>query len=322
MPSPNAVFTELVTTTLREHPNEIADNVSRNNALHLYLKKRKNILKEVDGGTEIVEPLDYAENANYQRYNGLEPLSIAESDVLSAAKFDWVQAAVNVVAAGRDIRINKGKNRIINLMKARTKNAMRTAANNQSLDMYSSGALTNQMGGLAHLIQTNGLGTVGGINAANYAFWANQFKEAAGTGPSYTDLKADMMDLWMLCVRGTDKVDLIVSTHDLYKVYWDQLSDQQRYRQSDGSVPDTFQQLKFQSADVIFDNNDNFTTTGERMYFLNTEYIKLRYHPDANWTPLEEKSSVNQDGVVVPIIWQGNMTTSNRARQGILFDAT
>ncbi len=152
MPSPNSVFTEMVTTTLRNHPSEVTDNVSKNNALYSRLKSRGKI-KKLSGGYEIVRPLDYAENSTYQRYAGYDTLNVQASDVLSAAKFDWVQAAIHVTASGRELRMNNGKEQIIDLASARTRNAMRTAANNMSLDVYSDGSLTNQMGGLAHLIQ-------------------------------------------------------------------------------------------------------------------------------------------------------------------------
>ena len=320
MASPNATFTELVTTTLREHPTEIADNVSNENALWRRMNQKKNILKEVDGGHKIAVPLDYAENSSFMRYYGAQALNIQESNVLTAAEFDWVQSVVHVTATGRQLRINSGKNRLINLMKARTKNAMRTAANNMSVDLYSSGSLTNQMGGLGHIIQTAGTGTVGGIDSSTYSFWQNQYKEATGTGPSYTDLKADMLSLYLSTKRGNDKTDLIVSTYDLYAVYWDQLSDNQRYASND--TPNTFTALKFMDADVVPDLNDNFTSTGEKMYFLNTDFLKVIYHPDANWTPDPEKTSVNQDAVVVPLYWMGQMTCSNRARQGVLIDAS
>ena len=36
--------------------------------------------------------------------------------------------------------------------------------------------------------------------------------------------------------------------------------------------------------------------------------------------PLENKTSVNQDAMVVPLIWAGNMTVSNAALQGSLND--
>lgn len=319
MASPNSTFTELVTTTLRNHPSMISDNVSNHNALYNKLQKGGKVKKSVSGGYEIVKPLDYAENSTYQRYSGYDTLDIGQSDVLSAAKYDWVQAAVSIVASGRELRMNAGKEKIIDLMKARTKNAVRTAANQMSVDLYSSGSLTNQMGGLGHLIQSDGGGTVGGIDSTTYTFWKNKFKELDGTG-TYADIRADMKDLWLQLVRGTDKPDMIVSTHDLYSAYWEALSDLQRYKNND--EPDTFQSVMFMSAPVMFDNNDNFTTTGEKMYFLNTDYLELCVHPDADWTPTEEKVSVNQDAAVVTLLWQGQLVCSNRSLQGVVIDAS
>lgn len=316
MASPNATFTEIVTTTLREHPNVIADNVSDHNALYRRLKTKGKI-KKLDGGYEIVRPLDHTENSNFQRYSGYDVLNISASDVLSSAKYAWVQSSVNVTASGLELRQNSGKNQIVDLASSRVKNAMRTAANNMSVDLYSSGSLTNQMGGLAHVIQTAGTGTVGGIDSSTYTFWKNKFQET-GT-PSKTTIKGDMNALWLQTVRGTDKPDLIVSTHDFYAYYEESLQDLQRYASADEAVAG-FQSLKYKTADVIFDNNDNFATTGEKMYFLNTEYLELCVHRDANWSQLDEKSSVNQDAVVIPIIWQGQLVCSNRSLQGVLFD--
>jgi hypothetical protein len=66
MPSPGASFTELVSTTLREHPSTVADNVSNNNALYRRLKARGKV-KLVDGGYELVRALEYAQNNTFQR---------------------------------------------------------------------------------------------------------------------------------------------------------------------------------------------------------------------------------------------------------------
>lgn len=320
MATPSSTFTEMVTTTLRNHPTEISDNVSQNNALYSRLKKRGKI-KSLSGGYEIVRPLDYANNSTYQRYSGFDALNINASDVLTAAKYDWVQAAINVVASGRELRMNSGKEQLIDLAAARTKNAMRTAANYMSIDLYSSGALTNQMGGLAHIIQTNGQGTVGGIDSGTYTFWRNQFREISGTGTWTKDtIKGDMNAIWLTLVRGSDKPDLVVSTHDFFAAYWESLQDLQRYATADSATAG-FQSLKFVSADVIFDSNSNFATNGERMYFLNTDYLELVEHRDAKWTTMDEKMSVNQDGVVIPVLWMGQLTCSNRSLQGILIDA-
>lgn len=170
MASPNSTFTEIVSTTLREHKKSLADNVSNNNALWRRISEKGRI-QVLDGGYEIVEPLDYAENSTYQRYSGYDVLNVSASDVISVMKFDWKQSAVHVTASGLELRQNAGKNQIINLAKARITNAMRTFANNLSSDMYSDGTTSNQMGGLQAVISDAGTGTVGGINSGTYTFW-------------------------------------------------------------------------------------------------------------------------------------------------------
>lgn len=326
MASPNATFTEMVTTTLRHTGNEVSDNVSEHNAL-LNTLKRKNKIKSVGGGYEIQMPLEYAENGTYQRYMGYEQLNTEASDVLTSAKFDWQQVAIHVTASGREIRLNSAEEQMINLVKARVKNAKNTAANNMSVDIYSDGTESNQINGLANLIQTDGNGTVGGIVAGTYTFWQNQFKEMTGTNiaasPSVTNaasLKADMNALWLSTVRGKDRPDLVVASHDIYALY--ELGEQDRQRYADSDLAKAgFETLKYKSADVIFDDNTNFATTAEKAYFLNTDYLYMVQHKQAQWTQDDQKKPVNQDAVVIPMYWMGNLVVTNRARQGVLFDA-
>jgi hypothetical protein len=54
------------------------------------------------------------------------------------------------------------------------------------------------------------------------------------------------------------------------------------------------------------------------MYMLNSDYLFLRPAQGREFSPLGEKASVNQDAMVLPVVWAGNMTCSNRARQGII----
>jgi len=326
MATPSSVFTEMVTTTDRTWGSKVTDNVSAHNALLNRIKKKGGI-KTVSGGYEIAEQIDYAENSTYQRYQGYESLNTAASDVLTSVKYPYQQVALHVTASGRELRMNSGKEAMINLVKARKENAMRTAANNFSVDIYSDGSETNQINGLSALITTDGTGTVGGIVAGTYTFWKNQFKEMTGTNtaasPSAANaasMKADMNSLWLACNRGADKPDLIVMTHDFYSLY--ELGEQQLQRYADSDLAKAgFTTLKYKSADVIFDDNTNFATTGERAYFLNTDYLKLYQHREAQWTMDSEKTPVNQDAVVIPMYWMGNLVLTNRSLQGLLFDA-
>lgn len=325
MASPNSTFTELVTTTLRQHRKEITDNVSNNNALLARLLS-KNRIETIDGGYEIVEPLDYAENSTYQRYSGYDQLNVQASDVLSAAKFDWKQIAVHVTASGLELRSNAGKNQLIKLAKARMTNAIRTYKNNLSSDVYSDGTATNQINGLQALVSDLGTGTVGGINSSTYTFWKSVLQSAAapiqGGGaitPSSTTIQSLMLPLWLEVSRGGDKPDIITSSTNYFTFFEQSLTDLKRYT-TDGQGQGGFTSLKYKSADVVFDGGTQFGSghPDSHMYFLNTDFIRMVAHKDANMTEVDEKRAVNQDAVVIPIISQLNLTTSNRGLQGVL----
>jgi hypothetical protein len=324
MPSPNAVFTELVSTTFRNHSKEVKDNVSKNNALLRRLYGRGKLRLE-DGGLSIVAVLDYASNSTYQRYSGYDPLNVNASDVISAAEFPWKQIAVNVVANGLELRNNSGEFRIINLAKSRMTNAIRTFKNGFSGDLYSDGTATNQINGLQALIADAGTGTVGGIDSSAFTFWKNQVQSAAAPiqggaaiTPGSTTMESLMLPLWLLLTRGDDQPDLIVASNDYFTFFEQSQTSIKRYSSEEGPTKGTagFVSLKYKAADVIFDGGSGIP--GSHMYFVNTDYMEIVAHKDANMTEVPELRSTNQDAVVMPIIWQGNLVVSNRSLQGVL----
>jgi len=319
MASPNSTFTELVTTTFRKHRKEIKDNLSNRNALLKWVRDRGNMTTQGDGGLSIVEPLDYAANSTYQRYSDWDTLNISASDVISAAEFQWRQIALNVVASGRELRINNGDSRIINLAKSRVKNAIRTFNNNFSSDMYSAGTLTNQINGLQALVADVGTGTVGGIDSSSFAFWQNTVIDASNLSvtPSATTIEGDLMlPAWLATDRGPDDcVDLIVADN-LYYSYFEksQVSFKQYNDTQDGGAG--FNSLRYKKARVVYDGNSGIPAA--HMYFLNTNYLKLVSHPDADLTVMDEMRPINQDGAVTQILWMGNLTISNRKLQAVV----
>lgn len=327
MPSPNATFTELVTTTLRHTEMNITDNVSKNNALLNRLRKRGKIQTR-SGGYSIQFPLEYAENSTYTRFNGYDTLNVNASDVLTSAEYAWCQIALHITASSRELMMNNSKEAMLNLVKARVNNAMNTAANQFTTDLYGSGSNANQIVGLGGMISTDGTGTIGGINASTYTWWKNKFQEMSGTNQYTgttdlpTNIVAAMNKLWYAQVRGSDKPDLVVLTQDFYAGYESSLQQYARYT-SQESADIGFQALKFKGIDVIFDDNaTNFTTTGEIGYFLNTDYIYLVEHTMARWKADDDKVPVNQAAVVKPIFWMGALVCSNRSLQGRLLDAS
>ncbi len=317
-------WTELATTTWRNvYEKGAKDNVSNHNALFRYIQKRDNMRKVLDGGLTIVQQLDYQANSTYQRYSGYDVLNINAVDVLTAAEFPWRQVAVNLAASGFEIRSNQGKSAIISLAKAKLKNAQRSMANGLSYDIYSDGSATNQLNGIQALISDTGLGTVGGINAGTFPFWRNKVNAASNPlsgggavtlGPS--TIEAMMSDLWIECTRGNDSPDIIVASNDLYRFYEQSQTSIKRYTADQQTANGSFLSLKFKNADVFFDSSGGIPN--QRMYFINSEFLHFVSHAAADMSIMDEKTSVNQDAVVIPILWQGNMTISARFLQGVL----
>ncbi len=308
MPSPNAVFTEIVSTTFRNHAKEIADNFTKHNALYRKLAKGGRVRKE-SGGYKIVAPLEYAANSTYQRYSGFEVLNVGASDVFTAAEYDWRQIAINVVSSGYELRVNQGAQRIANLAKSKIRNATNTFANNFSADMYSDGAATNQIDGLQKLVADTPTNTVGGISSNTWTFWKNIVQSAAsplqGGGaitPSGTAgvMESLMLPLFIKLTRGADKPNLIVSSDEYFTFYESGLVSQKRYvdeEMADGG----FMALSYKGVPVMFDGSSGIAAA--HMYFLNTNYLELVVHSDANMTVMDEAKPYNQDAVVGWAIW-------------------
>lgn len=319
MGTPN--LSELVATTLKNRRGEFADNVLKHNALLARLKKKDKV-QLADGGHTLVEELDYAENTTFKYYSGYEVLDISPSEVLSAAEFDWKQAAVVVSISGLEARQNAGRQAVIRLLERRIKNAEKTLQNNLSIGVYSDGTAAGgkQIGGLQQLVADDPTtGTVGGINRASFSFWRNKtydFSDNAVT-PSASTIQGAMNNLWLRLVRGSDHPDLIVADSNYFNFFWQSLQAIQRI----GSEKDAaagFQSIKYYgpggSADVVYDD----VCPTNRMYMLNTDYLFWRPHKEANMTPLERRESINQDALVIPIIFMGNMTLSNASLQGVI----
>lgn len=311
---------ETVVFTLRHRSKVLADNVTDNNALLKRIKARGNV-RPVSGGRTIVEELEYAENGTFKRYTGYETLDISPSTVFDAAEFNWKQAAVAVSISGLDELINSGPDAVFDLLEKRIKNAERTMTNNIGADIYSNGTATDskQIGGLQLLVaDTATSGTVGGIDRATYTFWRNL--TSTGTTGSATTIQPLMNALYVRLVRNNDAPDLIVADNIYWRAYLESLQAIQRITNSDMASAG-FSSLKYMNADVLLDGGSGGNCPAQHMYFLNTNYLHFRPHKDRNMVPLGgDRFSTNQDATVKLIGFAGNMTASNCALQGVLYN--
>lgn len=317
MASPN--LSEIITTTLRNRAGDLADNVSKGNPL-LFQLKEQGAWKPATGRT-IVQMLEYSEG-RYQWYSGYDILDITPADVITGAEFNWAQGAGIVSASGLEIEVqNTGKEQIVDLFASRIKNAQHTVKNQITVGCYADGTGFGGkiIGGLQLLVADNPTtGTVGGINRANYPFWRNQFYRATtdgGAAMSATNIQVYMDEIYLRCVRGNDKPNMIVADKTSYKFYWASLQSIQRVLdEKAGNLG--FRALDFAGTPVYYE--DSVGIPQAHMYFLNTDYLFLRYAPSRNFTPLPKEMAYNQDAFIQLILWAGQLTTSNASLQGVL----
>jgi hypothetical protein len=316
---PNPTVSQLVATTLANYHQEMADNVANSNAVTALLRKGDRI-RTVDGGKQISAPLSYAEET-FVWYQGTDLLSRATKETISEADFAPANAVASVTLSGPDLAMNRGKERILNLLESKLTNAETTMANNITKAVYSDGTLAKSFAGLKAFVTADGTGIVGGIDAGTWGFWKNQFLTVTrATGLQYKDLKAGMNALWMKLIRGTEKPDLILADGEVYSTYESGLQENQRYADATlGALG--FETLKYKTAAIVFDNQaTGLGAAGNQgAYFLNTKYMKLEMYSGRNFETLDlPDQTPDMDAVTRHIAFMGCLTLSNRAMQGRL----
>jgi hypothetical protein len=319
MAGPSSVWTEITSTTLANYRKTLADNVLKHNPLLARLQQKGNV-DEADGGYTILENLMYAENSTFQWYAGYQALNIAASDVITSAAYDWKQANCNVSISGREQMQNAGRAAKFNLVKSRITVAEKTMKNNISKSLYYSNTENGglSIGGLQFLVpDLPTSGTVGGIDASAQTWWQSQFYDFSTNAvtASSTTIQHAMNLMYLQTLRGRDEVDLIVSGKTYFTYYWESLQAQQRFTSSDTAKAGFPGGIKYMNADCFYDPGE---TTGTRMYMLNTDYFFFRPHKDRNFITDPEKTSVNQDAIVIPLYWGGNLTCANRSLQAVI----
>ena len=338
MASPNTNYTDIIATTIENRSKTVADNVTKNNALLMRLKKKGKI-KTFSGGHKIIQELSFAENGNAGWYSGYDTLPVAASDNISAAEFTIKQLAVPVVISGLEELQNAGKEKMIDLMEARLEVAEATMANYISAGLYSDAL--NGVGGARSI---NGLGeavtaaaTSARVATGSYGtisrgspnlWWRHYYAKDAGL--TFQTQQTAMNDCWSQLIRGMDRPDLIITESLAWNVYVTGLQALQRFASTDEAGLG-FPSLKFMNADVVLDGGiGGFAGDVEgdaysggsvplyTMYFLNTNYIFYRPHAQRNMVPLSpnKRYSINQDAEVQILAWAGNMTGSGLQFQG------
>lgn len=290
-------------------PN-LVDQIFNSNPLMMKLYQKG---QKLSGGTKIVQPLEYG-TAPGGSYSGYDQFSLVPADIITAAEFNWKDNYVTISISGDDERMNSGEAAVINLLTAKVNNARRTLQDNMGYQLFSFGtsADTQTYGrgakgitGLRSAIDdSSNVDTYGGVTRSDNTWWKSGYSSWSATAVSEYAIQGIVGDRTI----GNDSPDMLVTSQDIYDKIFSILTPLQRFQDN------TFAQAGFKSIivsgylPIVVDAHCASTD----MFFINSKYIDLVTHQDANFKSFPFASAVDQPDVKsMSIIWQGNLVSSN-----------
>jgi len=310
----NPDFNALLSTTLQNYQPTLVDNIFKDLVLLNHLNSKGRVQVE-EGGTSIVEPLMYAVNNTVGSYSGYDAIDLTPQDGITAAEYQWKQMAASIAISGIEESKNRGTEAIIKLLNAKIMQAEESLKSNLNTMLYSNGTGngSKDFNGLGNIVATVN-NTVGGIDSTTNTWW-NPYQDTSAS----TLTQADMGNVYNQISKGSDVPDLIITNTNLFEKYESTLSLQVRY-QDVAKANAGFQNLMFKQTPLVFDLALAVDATSAPMYFLNSKYLKLT-GMNGHWfntTDFQNGTVAGVDARYALVMAYGELTCSNRARQGYL----
>jgi len=311
----NASFDRLITATMEKYIPTLEDNVFTSKPLLFAINNFGNV-KTLDGGTQINVRLMYAATGNQGSYADGDTFLTDEDEGTTAAQYSWKQYYTTVRLAGIDLAKNQGPSAVGSIIEEELERAELSAAESFDEMFFSNGTGngSKDFNGLGNLVGQNTT-AVGGITptaAAGNSWWASTITAQGGT-LAFSDIRT----LYISLSEGNDFPTNIFTTATVYAVTDALFTSSQRF--VDPLMANQgFETIMFHSAPISFDTN----CPSGYMYLLNMKYITLN-KLGSNWFKVSDwMEPANQDIQIKKILSYGELTISNRKRQGLLTGVT
>ena len=310
----NDDFNQILSTTLKNYIPKLTDNIFSARPLFYALTNGQTI-RRISGGAKIVVPIIYGTNSTAGSYEESDTIATTAQTGISAAEYSWKQYAVSITINGIEEGKNNGEAEIIDLLEGKIMQAEETVIENMNTMFWADGTGNGgkDWNGLDLIVgkPNTALGGIDPTDSGN-SWWASTETNEGGALALAT-----MANVYNTVSVGNDQPTILIGTQAVYESYEALLQPQLRY--SDANTADAgFQNLLYKGAPITF---DGACTTGELM-FLNTKYLRLVAHSDVWFKPTPFVRPTNQDARYAQILSYGNLTCSNRARQGYMHGIT
>jgi hypothetical protein len=232
---------------------------------------------------------------------------------MSAAVYDWKQYYEPIRVSRLDLAKCSGDAAKLDLVASKIKIGESNFAENLSDGLFSDG--TGSSGkvitGFEAMVVASG--TYGGIAPADMASWVASVKANGGTDRALT--LALIQSLIGSVSDGKDAPTLLVSLQNVFDEAYNLFTAFQRIESEEmGKLG--FKSLMINGIPLVVDSHAPANT----MYALNENYAQLVIHKDNNMRKEHHASLETTDSMLTKIFWMGNLTCSQRRRQGKLED--
>ena len=310
----NTDFNRLTTTTMQKYLSTFEDVIFTSKPL-LYIITNHGNVETLDGGTQINQPLMYAELGNQGSFSGADVFLTNDDEGLTMAEYNWKNYYGAIKLNNDELAKNSGTSAVIRIMENEIKRAELSIS--EELDriffLDGTGNSNKDFTGLAAMVSATS--TYGDIAVAGNDWWKSTVNttDIAINGSGTSDGFIGLRSTYLTVSEGNDFPTNIITTQENYAAY-DGLFEQ-RQRFMDPQVANQgFVTINFENAPIMFDRN----TPDGYVYVLNMKYITL-YKLGSAWFQMSDwLEPINQDVRVKKIILRGELTCSNRKRQGLL----
>lgn len=314
---------EILSLALEDRSAGYQDLVSNSNALLHILQKKGNW--QTYSGPRIRERLLYNKSGSGVFYNGFDLLNSVPVELFNDAEYLPKMVAVAVTLTNEEILNNSGPNQLEDVMEAHI-----TAAENELQDICDASLQSNgtnfggkEFSGLQLMIPTlNTTGTYAGIDRAANPIWRTSYFSATnmdtniGTTVTSTTIRPFLNEIMTKRSRNKKGADLMLMSADHYAAYDAATVAIQKIENESGLGKLGFQSLKYfgagRSAEIVQDGGIGSNMPTGTTYGLDTDAIKMRYHPERNFDKIgRSMMPINQDAVVQYIGFMGELTLNN-----------
>jgi hypothetical protein len=293
---------------------DVVDNIY--DAILLFFRLNKMNKKIVRGGTQIEVPLMYDFFSVGGTYSGFEELTIAPSDTVKNAAWDWKQYYTAIAVDGLTLIKVDSPEAIADFIR------LYFAQGEMEMARLLGGAVWNTtdpkgMDGLPSAVDDGTAApTYGGLARSANPWWRSVYD-----GTSTTLTLSLMQHLFGACSKGGRHPTIGITTQANYNRYWAIGQASQTHPVGpEGRDEQLFQagftNLLFNGVPIAVDPNcptdgPTGSGSGHHFYWLNEDYLWLATSPRADFLLTDFQEPIQNDAMVAKMYFAGNLINNN-----------